>query len=172
MLHYLCNIINKQSKHKGYGGYLERLRPITLEEMDGIRLMNRTDTKFVTSMDKALPSAPKWPPGVQGWEIDGKRIAYYTVCFDDQLWHVLSSSGQPCQPSELRIRSYVDSNLTFLEIKTKNNPWAHRQENAYRCRLLIRWFLSMISSSSVQNPEFEVYDEFLRKNLHYEPMLL
>ena len=31
---------------------LHKLKPITLEEMSGIRLMNRTDTKFVTNKAK------------------------------------------------------------------------------------------------------------------------
>ena len=31
---------------------LEKLEPITLEQMSSIRLMNRTDTKFVTSKEK------------------------------------------------------------------------------------------------------------------------
>ena len=31
---------------------LNRFRPITLDEMNGIRLMNRTDTKFLADMDK------------------------------------------------------------------------------------------------------------------------
>ena len=31
---------------------LSAFLPVSLEEMSGIRLMNRTDTKFVTSLDK------------------------------------------------------------------------------------------------------------------------
>ena len=33
---------------------LSRLKPITLEQMSGIRLMNRTDTKFVTSKENLV----------------------------------------------------------------------------------------------------------------------
>lgn len=33
---------------------ISQFHPISLEEMGGIRLMNRTDTKFVTTTDKLL----------------------------------------------------------------------------------------------------------------------
>lgn len=56
---------------------------ITLGEMSGIRLMNRTDTKFVTTkqMLRKLLLLAKDDYCTQ--EIDGERIApYYTVYFD------------------------------------------------------------------------------------------
>lgn len=33
---------------------ISKFQPISLSEMGGIRLMNRTDTKFVTSIDKLM----------------------------------------------------------------------------------------------------------------------
>ena len=49
---------------------LDNYQPITLEEMSGIRLMNRTDTKFVTTTDqlRKLLKLAVWQYRVQ--EID------------------------------------------------------------------------------------------------------
>ncbi len=96
---------------------------ISLGEMSAVRLMNRTDTKFVTSYAKALSllSATKDDYFVQ--EIDDKRIAeYYTVYFDTPQYDMFRCHAcGKANRQKLRIRSYVDSNLSFLEVKTKNN---------------------------------------------------
>lgn len=147
--------------------------PITLEEMDGIRLMNRTDTKFVTSMDKLYRLLEMAAGEYRAQEIDGKRIApYYTVYFDTANYDMfLAHQASHANRQKLRIRSYVDSNLTFLEIKTKNNHGRTGKK-----RISMSSFNPLNPQHDIvfqcQNPEFEVYDEFLRKNLHYEPMLL
>ena len=59
------------------------LPPITLQEMSCIKLMNRTDTKFVATAEQLH----SFLLAVQGkyfiQEIDGKRIAsYHTTYFD------------------------------------------------------------------------------------------
>ena len=62
---------------------LRQFDPITLDEMSGIRLMNRTDTKFVTTrpMLEQLLKMAQHDYYVQ--EIDQRHIAaYYTVYFD------------------------------------------------------------------------------------------
>ena len=41
------------NKHISFAEPLEALKPITLEEMEGVKLMNRTDTKYLT--DEAMP---------------------------------------------------------------------------------------------------------------------
>ncbi len=91
--------------------------------MSAVRLMNRTDTKFVTSYAKALSllSAAKDDYFVQ--EIDGRRIAeYYTVYFDTPQYDMFRCHERgKVNRQKLRIRSYVDSNLSFLEVKTKDN---------------------------------------------------
>ena len=57
--------------------------PITLDEMSGIKLMNRTDTKFVTTVDRLRLLLKLAHDDYRAQEIDGKRIAsYYTAYFD------------------------------------------------------------------------------------------
>ena len=77
---------------------LSAFLPVSLEEMSGIRLMNRTDTKFVTSLDKLSLILQFAVTDYRVQEVEGTRnIAYRTV------------------------RTYVSSGLTFLEVKNKDN---------------------------------------------------
>ena len=99
------------------------LPPITLEEMWGIKLMNRTDTKFVATLEQlvAFLSAVKGKYFIQ--EIDDKRIAsYHTTYFDtdDYDMYRMHHAGR-CVREKIRVRTYLDNGATFLEVKNKNN---------------------------------------------------
>ena len=102
---------------------LRSYHPISLDEMSGIKLMNRTDTKFVTSASRLRELLVLAHDDYRVQEIDGKRIArYYTAYFDtpDNNMYIVHQNGHVGR-QKLRIRSYVDSGLNFLEVKTKNN---------------------------------------------------
>ena len=101
----------------------QMLPPITLEEMSGIKLMNRTDTKFVASIGQLH----SFLLAVQGkyyiQEINGKRIAsYHTTYFDtdDYQMYRMHHCGRTVR-EKIRVRTYMDSDDTFFEIKNKNN---------------------------------------------------
>ena len=102
---------------------LQNFQPISLDEMSGVKLLNRTDTKFVTSLNqlRKLLSMAEHDYRVQ--EINGQRIAhYYSTYFDTPTndMYMRHQNGHQNR-QKLRIRSYVDSHLNFLEVKTKNN---------------------------------------------------
>lgn len=97
--------------------------PISLSEMEGVKLMNRIDTKYAVSID-LLPSiltAAKVDYFAQ--EIDGQRIATYDTLYYDTntLDMYMRHHDKQLVRQKIRVRQYVDSNLTFLEIKRKNN---------------------------------------------------
>lgn len=99
------------------------LPPITLQEMSCIKLMNRTDTKFVATAEQLH----SFLLAVQGkyfiQEIDGKRIAsYHTTYFDtdDYQMYNMHHCGRITR-EKIRVRTYLDNNDTFFEIKNKNN---------------------------------------------------
>ena len=101
----------------------QMLPPISLQEMSGIKLMNRTDTKFVATHDQLV----KFLSSVKGkyfiQEIDGKRIAsYHTTYFDtnDYDMYTMHHAGRSVR-EKIRVRTYLDSDDTFLEVKNKNN---------------------------------------------------
>lgn len=110
---------------------LNTFAPITLAEMKSVRLMNRVDTKFVTTLPRLmrLLEMAKGEYFVQ--EIDGERNSAYTTLYYDTprldmyIMHHNGCLGR----QKVRVRQYVDSNLTFLEVKNKNN---HRRTRKKR----------------------------------------
>ena len=141
--------------------------PITLDEMSGIRLMNRTDTKFDTTKPMLLRLLDKAKDDYYAQEIGQQRIAsYYTVYFDtpDCNMYTVHETGHTNR-QKLRVRSYVDSHLNFLEVKTKNNRGRTKKK-----RISLDDFNPDDSSRfSVLNPQFA---EFLSTNLRYDPQTL
>jgi len=91
--------------------------------MESVKLMNRIDTKYAMPL-ALLPAVLKEAQaGYYAQEIDGKRIATYdTIYYDtDNLDMYIRHHDQQLVRQKIRVRQYVDSNLTFLEIKRKNN---------------------------------------------------
>jgi len=72
---------------------------------------------------------------------------------------------------KLRIRSYVDSGLNFLEVKTKNNHGRTKKK-----RIDMAGFDPMHPDHGIrfqrQDEQYKVYDEFLRKHLRYDPAIM
>ncbi|MDH6356514.1 polyphosphate polymerase domain-containing protein [Parabacteroides sp. PF5-9] len=106
-----------------YDHILERMTPITLEEMRTIHLMDRIDSKFVIPITtlplllEALQSCYK----VQFH--NNRRIAAYTTQYLDtpDLNMFLMHHNGKLNRQKIRIRTYKDSQLSFLEVKNKNN---------------------------------------------------
>jgi len=103
--------------------WLSQLEPISLDEMSGIKLMNRTDTKFVTSKAKLAAMLELAQGKYFAQQIDGNRIANYRTVYWDTPWHrfFLEHHNGRAPRQKIRVRTYLDSDLTFLEVKTKNN---------------------------------------------------
>ena len=149
---------------------LSQFPPITLAQMSDIRLMNRTDTKFVTTRAKLECLLAKAVADYYVQEIDGERISpYYTLYFDtnDCAMYSVHEAGHTNR-QKLRIRSYVSSGLNFLEVKTKNNHGRTRKK-----RIALHEFDPLNPQHDIrferQNSDFQEYDSFLRSNLHYNP---
>lgn len=102
---------------------LTRFEPITLEEMKSIKLMNRIDTKFVTTRDRLmlLLELAQGEYRVQQTK-DERNIPYRTIYWDthDFDMYRVHQTGH-CGRQKLRFRTYVNSDLQFMEVKTKNN---------------------------------------------------
>lgn len=103
--------------------WLNKLPPISLDEMSGIKLMNRTDTKFVTNK-RQLASLLELAQGqYYAQQIADARIANYRTVYWDTEAHrfFLEHHNGRAPRQKIRVRTYLDSDLTFLEVKTKNN---------------------------------------------------
>jgi hypothetical protein len=103
--------------------WLGLLQPISLDEMSGIKLMNRTDTKFVTNKAKLAQLLELTQGQYFAQQIEGARIANYRTTYWDTPWHrfFLEHHNGRAPRQKIRVRTYMDSDMTFLEVKTKNN---------------------------------------------------
>ncbi|MBR0273769.1 MAG: polyphosphate polymerase domain-containing protein [Bacteroidaceae bacterium] len=103
--------------------WLAQLDPISLDEMGSIKLMNRTDTKFVTNKCKLARLLELAQGKYYAQQIDGSRIANYRTVYWDTPEHrfFLEHHNKRAPRQKIRVRTYLDSDLTFLEVKTKNN---------------------------------------------------
>ena len=110
---------------------LNTFAPITLAEMKSVRLMNRVDTKFVTTLPRLMQLLEMAKGEYFVQELDGERNSAYTTLYYDTprldmyIMHHNGCLGR----QKVRVRQYVDSNLTFLEVKNKNN---HRRTRKKR----------------------------------------
>lgn len=102
---------------------IQQFPPITLAEMSSVKLMNRTDTKFVTTLPQLCRLLEMAQGDYFAQEIDGERnMLYDTTYFDTRAYdmfqeHQHGHAGR----QKIRFRTYVSSNLQFMEVKTKNN---------------------------------------------------
>jgi len=102
---------------------IRNFKPITLAEMKSVRLMNRTDTKFVTTMPMLIRLLEMARGDYYAQEINGERNMLYDTTYFDTLDFGMYREHQcgHTNRQKLRFRTYVSSNLQFMEIKTKNN---------------------------------------------------
>lgn len=102
---------------------IESFNPISLEEMKSVKLMNRTDTKFVTNTSKLCELLKMAQHDYNVQEIDGERnLEYDTTYFDTKAFdmYTMHQCGH-ANRQKIRFRTYCISDLQFMEVKTKNN---------------------------------------------------
>lgn len=139
---------------------LNQFDPITLAEMEGVKLMDRTDTKFtfnISYFESVLLEAKKHYRVV---EIEGNRICRYkTLYFDTPDFSLYNQhhSGK-LNRYKIRHRTYVESNIGFLEVKFKSNKG--------------RTVKNRIKEIGIPNINSGKAYEFLSNILPFDPSLL
>ena len=85
--------------------------------------MNRTDTKFVTTLTMLRQLLQMAQTDYYVQEIDGQRnMLYDTTYFDTDHYDMYNVHQHGhSNRQKIRFRTYVSSNLQFMEVKTKNN---------------------------------------------------
>ena len=106
-----------------YKAILQQFEPISLAEMEGVKLMNRIDTKFAMSIHQLPAILLKAKELYYVQEIENNRLATYdTVYYDTEDWDMyMRHHNRQLVRQKIRVRQYVESHLTFLEIKRKTN---------------------------------------------------
>jgi len=97
--------------------------PISLAEMDAVKLMNRVDTKYIINNSQLSELLEKALKHYRIVEIDGKRVIPYSTIYFDTVsteMYMMHHNGK-LNRSKVRMRSYIDSGISFLEIKSKSN---------------------------------------------------
>lgn len=139
---------------------LNDFTPITLEEMDRVKLMRRTDTKFVFDARKVENILHEASKQYRVLEINNYRAhnyesTYYdTDCFAMYLRHHNGFLNR----YKVRSRKYLVSNIEFLEVKFKNN-----KGETVKTRI----------QHELENPLTDIENKsFLNKNTPYNSDLL
>lgn len=151
---------------------LNNFSPISLEEMSAVKLMNRTDTKFVTNRKTLIKLLDMASEEYFAQEIDGEKIAaYHTLYYDtpDNAMYIAHHNGKKFR-QKLRVRSYVASNQHFLEVKTKNNKGRTKKKRVVMSEE--NFSFSQGDIISVTNENLNPYSDFLNERLWLSPELM
>lgn len=91
--------------------------------MDGVSLMKRQDTKFVLRTDQLQEILSELADSYKVLQVGGNRLMTYdSTYFDtsDLLFYHQHHNGI-ARRIKVRIRNYVESKISFLEVKQKDN---------------------------------------------------
>jgi hypothetical protein len=100
---------------------IKTYQPISLQEMDSVKLMNRIDTKFVLYRELLPSILEKVISNYRVLEINNDRIFPYESLYYDtnSNYMYLAHHNGKLNRYKIRFRKYVSSDLCFLEIKYK-----------------------------------------------------
>ncbi len=102
---------------------LASFEPISLKQMDNVKLQNRLDTKFMFR-DNLLPGIlEKMKENYYALDIKGLRYNHYeTLYFDTKDFDLyIRHHNGGVNRYKFRARKYVESDLHFFEVKFKNS---------------------------------------------------
>lgn len=102
---------------------LEKFEPITLKEMDSVKLMNRSDTKYIFRAEMLGVFLEQLTEEFFVLDVNGIRQNKYETLYYDTVDFKFFNDHQrgKANRNKVRHRLYVDSGLHFFEIKNKNN---------------------------------------------------
>ena len=102
---------------------LQCFKPISLSEMDDLKLMNRLDNKFVFSINELGNVLRQAAEHYRVLEINGQREFFYlTKYMDTPDWFFFSEHQKGhADRYKIRMRTYEVNQQSYLEIKHKTN---------------------------------------------------
>lgn len=105
---------------------------ISLEDMGKVKLMNRIDTKYVTTINKIDELLKLASPYYLIQQTDGKRNMPYYTCYydtpDDDMYYQHQRGKKTRQKIRRRVYEGSDNPVAFLEVKSKNNKGRTRKK--------------------------------------------
>jgi hypothetical protein len=146
------------------------LKPVSLAEMDSVILMDRTDMKFVLSFDLLPGILVKLSENYKVLSIQDKKVfSYRTEYFDTpDLTMYFDHHNGKLNRYKVRHREYIESSLSFLEVKFKTNKGRvikQRIENNIADQHLFSDFISKHTPYNPKNLYRTVINHFNRFTL-------
>lgn len=144
--------------------FLSPFASITLAEMQNVALLDRVETKYVLHQQSLLPILSELQTHYRILSVSGERLSRYQTLYYDTpdfaLYH--SHHAGVLDRYKIRTREYVDSALTFLEVKHKTN-----KNRTVKYRLPIAQPPSLLAESAAAD-----CSSFLQHNSPYSPHIL
>jgi hypothetical protein len=102
---------------------LAQLEPISLDEMAGVALLDRQETKYVFHEDRLPELLGALAGEYRVLEINGSRLNHYRTLYFDTSDFALYRRHQAGGRNRYKVRSraYLDTDVSFLEVKHKIN---------------------------------------------------
>lgn len=128
----------------------EKFDTISLSEMGAVKLMNRIDTKFILPMDHLKQLLEEASKDYRVQVVENKRVASYDSLYFDtfNLEMFTRHHDRQLRRNKVRTRTYVDSDLFFLEVKRKNNKGRTKKK---RIQISSEFFEKFQNSSEAVN---------------------
>jgi hypothetical protein len=104
-------------------GCLKDFEKTNLAKLGKASLLRRSETKFIMTKDDLLRILPKLSRYYKILQVEGKlKNKYATVYFDTPNFELYNQHHNGVSNRyKIRSREYLDTNLSFIEIKFKNN---------------------------------------------------
>ena len=102
---------------------LDDFDTVSLDDLKSVRLMNRMDVKFAFNAIKLIPILRKMNAFYDVLDLNNSKIQSYRSLYYDtpDRMFFLDHHNKRVNRNKVRFREYIDSALSFLEIKLKNN---------------------------------------------------
>lgn len=157
--------------HSSIAELLSQFKPIELSEMERVKLLNRIDSKYMFSIHLLPEILSECKKEYSVVNINGKRYSSYkTLYYDTPQFDLYNQhhSGK-LNRYKIRKRTYVESDLSFLEIKFKSNK-GRTDKNRIKVKDNVfddeaATFLQNITSMSINDLKPNVLIEYNRITL-------
>lgn len=109
------------SENQNQFSSLQQFEAVSLQQLDGVKLMNRVDQKFILHQQELNDLLSEILNSYNVLEIDGKRLFKYSSLYYDTDSFNFYSDHHNGKPNRIKIRSreYLDTGTAFFEIKKK-----------------------------------------------------
>ena len=100
---------------------LQQFEAVSLQQLDGVKLMNRVDQKFILHQHELNDLLAEILHSYNVLEIDGKRLFKYSSLYYDTDVLNFYTDHHNGKPNRIKIRSrqYLDTGTAYFEIKKK-----------------------------------------------------